>query len=65
MTTITAPPIQYGRVIGRGDVLVVERQGSGSHSVINAGGRLDVLAGGAADHTRDFVSGVERVEAIA
>ena len=36
MTTITAPPIQYGRVIGRGDVLVVERQGSGSHSVINS-----------------------------
>ena len=62
MTTITAPPDRDGLVLGERDLLVVENQGSASHTVLNAGGRLDILNGGSSDHTTVNSLGIEHVE---
>ena len=62
MAVFTAPPNQNGLVLDQGDLLLVERQGLATNTVINAGGREDVVHGGVSDHTTINLLGVERVE---
>jgi autotransporter passenger strand-loop-strand repeat protein len=62
LAVITAPPNQNGLVLDQGDLLLVERQGLATNTVINAGGREDVIHGGVSDHTIINVLGVERVD---
>jgi autotransporter passenger strand-loop-strand repeat protein len=62
VSIVTAPPDRDGFVLDQGDVLVVNNHGLASNTVINAGGRLDVLDGGVTDHTTVNLLGVERVD---
>ena len=62
LAVFTAPPNQNGLVLDQGDLLLVERQGLATNTVINAGGREDVVHGGVSDHTTINLLGVERVD---
>jgi len=61
MTIITAPPDRDGLVLDQGDVLVVENHGLATNTVVNMGGRLDLVGGGVSDHAIINAAGAERV----
>ena len=65
MTTITAPPNRDGLVLNNRDTLVVENDGLATNTVINAGGREDLIRGGISDHTTVNFLGVEYVNGFA
>jgi autotransporter passenger strand-loop-strand repeat protein len=62
MAVFTAPPNQSDLVLDRGDLLLVERQGLATNTVVNMGGRVDVAGGGVSDHSTINLLGVERVD---